>query len=375
MRQGHLQHPSSRYACCTPGVLDLCVRAVAAEARLDDVIPEWSSREVALVARDALEALELTENLGHRLTDREIHMGDWALTVLAEVRFLASQKYRERKRLAHARQALDLALAAIEDAAASSDRSPVLWYEDMFADAAHALVRRGDRTGLVRQIECVAEALRQPGGGNVRGTVRDLALFHLALAEHRAGLSLLAGLQRDDPSDPWTYNVIAMRFADFGLPTLARLAGERGLELVRRDGDPEHLTEQLTGFIRETGSSVDRSDAPKDAVEELRDALHVDFDEVLPVSPAEMAVRLVPAVATARVKDLPPAPAEDALSRTAHSLRGLLKAASRPAVPLYPAGPAGPPTPLAPQAGRRKIGRNDPCPCGSGKKLKKCCLK
>jgi uncharacterized protein YecA (UPF0149 family) len=24
--------------------------------------------------------------------------------------------------------------------------------------------------------------------------------------------------------------------------------------------------------------------------------------------------------------------------------------------------------------GHRKIGRNDPCPCGSGKKYKKCCL-
>jgi preprotein translocase subunit SecA len=23
----------------------------------------------------------------------------------------------------------------------------------------------------------------------------------------------------------------------------------------------------------------------------------------------------------------------------------------------------------------RKVGRNDPCPCGSGKKFKKCCLK
>ena len=23
---------------------------------------------------------------------------------------------------------------------------------------------------------------------------------------------------------------------------------------------------------------------------------------------------------------------------------------------------------------RRKVGRNDPCPCGSGKKYKKCCL-
>ena len=30
------------------------------------------------------------------------------------------------------------------------------------------------------------------------------------------------------------------------------------------------------------------------------------------------------------------------------------------------------PTPR--QRKRMKIGRNDPCPCGSGKKFKKCCL-
>lgn len=31
--------------------------------------------------------------------------------------------------------------------------------------------------------------------------------------------------------------------------------------------------------------------------------------------------------------------------------------------------------PMAPVVrGHRKVGRNDPCPCGSGKKYKKCCL-
>ena len=29
--------------------------------------------------------------------------------------------------------------------------------------------------------------------------------------------------------------------------------------------------------------------------------------------------------------------------------------------------------PTADGTGRKKIGRNDPCPCGSGKKFKKCC--
>lgn len=32
-----------------------------------------------------------------------------------------------------------------------------------------------------------------------------------------------------------------------------------------------------------------------------------------------------------------------------------------------------PPTPK--QTLRRRISRNDPCPCGSGKKFKKCCLR
>lgn len=375
MRQRHVEYPSSRYACCTPGVLERCARAVAAEAGLDDVIPGWSGRKVALVACDLLEVLELIPNLGDRLMDRDIRKGDWALSVVAEARFLASRKYRELKQPALATEALDLAFAAIEDTAASSDRSPVLWYEDIFFAAAQALVRRGDRTGIVRQIECVSEALRQPGGGNVAGTLRDLALFHLDLAEHRMGLSLMAGLQRSFPSEPWTYNVIAMRFAKYGLPEIARLAGERGLELVRRDGDPEHLTGQLTEFVREAGSSTDRSDAPQDAVAELRDALHIDFDAAAPVDPAELALRLVPEVATARVKALPPAPPDGVLSRTAASLRGLLKMTSRATSRPRPAAPVSPPPPLAPQAGRRRVGRNDPCPCGSGKKFKKCCLK
>jgi len=48
--------------------------------------------------------------------------------VLAEARLLASQKYRELKQPALARGALDLAFAAIEDAAASFDRNQ--WWSD-----------------------------------------------------------------------------------------------------------------------------------------------------------------------------------------------------------------------------------------------------
>ena len=35
-------------------------------------------------------------------------------------------------------------------------------------------------------------------------------------------------------------------------------------------------------------------------------------------------------------------------------------------------GPQGPPRPQAPVRVEEKVGRNDPCPCGSGKKFKNC---
>jgi hypothetical protein len=39
-----------------------------------------------------------------------------------------------------------------------------------------------------------------------------------------------------------------------------------------------------------------------------------------------------------------------------------------------PETPSNQPTPHAPQPTTPRVGRNDPCPCGSGKKFKKCCL-
>lgn len=56
--------------------------------------------------------------------------------------------------------------------------------------------------------------------------------------------------------------------------------------------------------------------------------------------------------------------------------------APEPRTPPRPAKPAPPPRPEPPppsprqdrpEKARRKIGRNDPCPCGSGKKYKRCC--
>jgi preprotein translocase subunit SecA len=58
------------------------------------------------------------------------------------------------------------------------------------------------------------------------------------------------------------------------------------------------------------------------------------------------------------------------------SRKGGYTASSAP-LSSWPAPPVQASSSLAPQTPRRrtlpKVGRNDPCPCGSGKKYKKCC--
>jgi hypothetical protein len=66
-------------------------------------------------------------------------------------------------------------------------------------------------------------------------------------------------------------------------------------------------------------------------------------------------------------------------TRAQPELRRIAEYVRRGEVPPMPgdaAGPsAGPPRAGAPGQGGadRKVGRNDPCPCGSGKKYKRCC--
>jgi hypothetical protein len=227
-------YASSHYANCTQGVIDLCVRAVAAEGDLEHVLAALSGLEVALAAQEALEgeqAIDWSE--GDPWREHDPRWRDWALTVYAEIHAALTRRLYERKLPEEAEKAHALWNAAIEAAAASVDRSPMLEYHDIYFDAAQSLVRRGDRLGIVRQVENLAEQLHAPRSeasrdDTVRVVLRDLALFHLDLGEHRSGLSILAALLRHAPKDVWTYNVIAMRFAEYGLPTIAHLAAEPG---------------------------------------------------------------------------------------------------------------------------------------------------
>ena len=248
---------TGRFASCTVVVIDRCMRAVASGDALAEVDPDLSGHEVALIARDALEVAEAGD-----VHDHDLKGSDWLLSAVAEARFKRAHDLRERGDAAAAKAGWDSAALALEEIAASSNRSPALFYEDIFFEAAQSLARRGDKLALVRQIECLAEELAHTTENNVRMELRDLALFCLELGDPRRGLRLLAEVLRHAPDDPWTYNVMALRLPRLGLPSLGKVAAERGLELVGREGDPERLRDQLRGLLREMGTAEDRSDSP-----------------------------------------------------------------------------------------------------------------
>jgi preprotein translocase subunit SecA len=67
----------------------------------------------------------------------------------------------------------------------------------------------------------------------------------------------------------------------------------------------------------------------------------------------------------------PPAAAPAAKAAPLIATARLPGGSAAPAQPAAPKGPSA--TAVLPEI--KKIGRNDPCPCGSGKKYKKCCGK
>ena len=62
--------------------------------------------------------------------------------------------------------------------------------------------------------------------------------------------------------------------------------------------------------------------------------------------------------------------------RRMQEMRGFLQAPAKPALPqkspVREDYPERKPAPFL--RGEQQVGRNDPCPCGSGKKFKKCCM-
>jgi hypothetical protein len=361
-----LDRHSSRHCAATFGFVDACVRAVAAGADLERVLPGYSARDIAAVAADILESRQVLGALSADDLNGEVRAGDWTLAVLAELRFEQAEEHRKAGRASEREAAEAAAYAAWNAIAASPSRTPLLWYEDIYFETARALAKRGDRLALIHQARCIQDCLQRGEEGNSESALRDFAFHCLDLGEHSRGFGLLAALLLDDPANIWTYNVIALGSECVGYGATARIAAERGLQLLAKKGDPDGLRSQLKKLAVQYMAATDRDDAGL----ALWKAMSIDFASGQGRPLAELARELIPELELVQPKERPNMPEPAELERIAAGLRTVfgdeIANSQSWGQRLH-----GPHAPIA--SPKPPVGRNEPCPCGTGKKYKKCC--
>ena len=200
---------------------------------------------------------------------------------------------------------------------------PAVSYADVFDALSEAWREAGapDRCVEVRERALAHARARHPANTRMFGL--DLAEALCAAGQVDRALGIFAEQIRTQPLDPWPYWFMGMSLVDAGRPAWAAAALRRGLQVLRSVRDPEGLAGQFEDRLRD--AAADGEDAP---------TLPGDFERLFATP----------------------------LPRTAQAPR--------------PTPRTGRPTP--PRAGAvrgkvTKVGRNDPCPCGSGKKYKHCC--
>jgi hypothetical protein len=345
----------SRYTAVTEGLIDRCQRDYQAERDLGRSIPGMSAIKVAIIATESLEADRLLKASPRAILDTPFNaMSDWSLTTLAEILFDSAGRARrilplpkeERKRLS------DRAWAALEQALDSPIASPMLWYEDIYADVAQEYRMRGDRRAIELLKRGIAFNLRYHEGNNADSLLLDLAEAHLWLGDLGAGLAILAALLRNDPSDIWTYNAIALTFDRYGLADLGMEVTQKGLNLLEATGDPEALYDQFAEALirlRESAQRGREAEVPPAVLADFHAALALDAKAGQHRPITELCTDLIPDLAQIPVKSPPTMPDKPQPSPTPKS---------RPRRQVRPRD--------------LKLGRNDPCWCGSGKMYKHC---
>jgi tetratricopeptide (TPR) repeat protein len=343
----------SRYTAVTESVIEKCQQDYRAGRDLGHSIPSMSTTEAAVVVAESLDADRLLEANLEQLLELPLDpMNDWSLAALAEYLFFFEHQSRAIPEIPEEERRIlqDRAWTALEQALDSPTGSPMLWYEDVYFDVAQAYRTKGDRRAVELLKRGLAHNLHYNEGNNADGFLRDLAETYLWVNEFDQGLVMWAALLRNDPSDIWTYNVMALTFDRFGLAELGTEVTQRGLEVIEATGDPEGLHDQLSEALDRLQQSEKRggeANVDPAVLADFRMALALDMTAGRHRPIGELCRDLVPDLDRIPVKSPPPMPELPPLSSAK---------ARQPRVR---------PTEL-------KLGRNEPCWCGSGKKYKHC---
>lgn len=368
------EHATSKYMAVTTDAIHKIQEDYFAGRDLSRSIPGVDETRAAVILVESLEADRLLRILPKKLFGGSFEplfgpLSDWPQAVMANILLEVSSLARARGNEKKQKEFWALGWAMLEETLNSPVASPMLWYEDIFFDVGQELRMMGDRRAIEFLKRLLAHSLYVNQITELAPALRDLADTYLWVGEYEEGLRIIEALIRNDPSDIWNYNVMAISFDDFGLTEIGAEATRRGIELIEATGDPEDLSKQLHDCLDRMKQSEHQgreAEVDPEVLADLRAALHLDFDAGEQRSDVALCHELVPDVdqmPRKRWPEKPDLPPPDVVRRR------LAKSVARPARRNKRAERA---QPRATRPQDLDLGRNDPCWCGSGKKYKHC---
>lgn len=320
----HPPHALSRYSAVTERVIQKCQDDFRAGSDMGRSIPGLGATQATLIAVQSMAADALVRAPSDVILAQPFGpLDDWSLAILAEILFATEDQMSGRRGIpkGERRRALDRAWAALEQALDSPTASPLLWYEDIFYDVAQEYRIIGERRAIELLRRGLMHNLRHNEGNNVEGFLRDLAETYLWLGELDRGLEILTALLRNDPTDIWTYNLVAITFDRFGLLDVGIEATRRGLDVLAATGDPEGLHDQLLSSLDDLRTSENRGrevDVTPSVLADFRAALALNLSAGLHRPLTALCQELVPDMDQVPVKRPPQAPDLSSSSEQEH---------------------------------------------------------
>ncbi len=214
------------------------------------------------------------------------------------------------------------ALHILAPVGSSGKWHPAVSYFDVFEALSEVWREAGAPDRRVEVLERALAYARAEDPANEGICGLDLAEALCATGQVDRALGIFAEQIRAEPLDPWPYWFMSMGLFDAGRATWAVAALRRGLDVLRAVQDPEGLMGQFEDLLQKASGAA-APDAP---------ALPAQFEQLFAA----------------------PLPRPPAQPQPAPSLSTPQPGRARP-------------------GGAAKVGHNDPCPCGSGKKYKRCC--
>ena len=300
MAQPQPEHAGSRFQCVTVGVIEVLQRAYRAGSDLGQVIPDIDADTAAVIVAETLEADRVWNLPPERFLKGGAvkgPMSDFKRAVLAEIAFLVADTARSHNNKQEQGKWWAVAMASLNEAAQSPTASPILWYEDIYLELAHAAQRHSDHESI-QWLKCaLAYNLHYHAGNNAVSLLQELAEMHIGAGELDQGLAMLAALVRHAPDSIWTYNTMAISFDRYGLTEIGAQAARRGLELLDAQGDPEKLRTQLQDSLEDMLTSQRRgreAEVKPEVLADFRAALALDFKSGQPRDLGTLCRELVP---------------------------------------------------------------------------------